>query len=158
MNSIQQLPCILKHCLVHQEKKGIPINRGIKHAAVHHGKSVDDQSRKTVDANEQKSGRYYQLVNSEESDLFNKVNGDVENKAGDKVGDLVIHDDLEKNDATTSVEQELQADVGASDNDELDQVHVVNTAHSHSNTDSDEQINVGNQANDVQAEPSIADS
>ncbi len=34
-------------------KKGIPINRGFKQAAVHHGKSVDDQSRKTVDANEQ---------------------------------------------------------------------------------------------------------
>jgi hypothetical protein len=33
------------------------------------------------------------------------VNEDVENKAYDKVGDLVIHDDLEKNDASTSIEQ-----------------------------------------------------
>jgi hypothetical protein len=49
-------------------KKGMPINRGVKHAAVHHGKSVDDQSRKTVDANEQISGQYYQPVNSEESE------------------------------------------------------------------------------------------
>jgi hypothetical protein len=31
-------------------KKGMPINRGIKHASVYHGKSVDDQSRKTADA------------------------------------------------------------------------------------------------------------
>jgi hypothetical protein len=45
-----------------------------------------------------------------------------------------------------------------SDNAELDQVHVVNNAHSHANTDSDEQINVGNQANDVQAESMFADS
>jgi hypothetical protein len=86
------------------------------------------------------------------------VNEDVKNKAGDKVGDLVIHDNLEKNDASTSVEQELQADVGASDNAELDQVHMVNNAHSHANTDSDEQINIGNQANDVQAESMFADS
>jgi hypothetical protein len=32
-------------------KERMPINRGFKKAAVHHGKSVDDQSRKTVDAN-----------------------------------------------------------------------------------------------------------
>ncbi len=86
------------------------------------------------------------------------MNEDIENKAGDKVGDLVIHDDLEKNDASTSVEQELQADVGASDSVELDQVHVVNNAHSHANTDSDERINVRNQANDVQAESLFADN
>jgi hypothetical protein len=35
------------------------------------------------------------------------VNEDVENKAGDKVEDLFIHDDLEKIDASTSIEQEL---------------------------------------------------
>jgi hypothetical protein len=39
-----------------RKNKGMLINRGIKHAAVHHGKSVHDQSRKTVDANEQISG------------------------------------------------------------------------------------------------------
>jgi hypothetical protein len=32
------------------------------------------------------------------------VNEDVENKAGDIVGDLVVYDDLEKNNASTSVE------------------------------------------------------
>ncbi len=32
-------------------KKGMPSNRGLKQADVHHGKSVHDQSRKTVDAN-----------------------------------------------------------------------------------------------------------
>jgi hypothetical protein len=37
-------------------------------------------------------------------------------------------------------------------------VHVVNNAHSHANIDSDEQINVGNQANDVQAESIFAES
>jgi hypothetical protein len=70
----------------------------------------------------------------------NKLNEDVENKAGDMVGDLVIYDDLEKNDASTSIEQELQGDIGASDYAELDQVHVVNNAHSHTNTDSDEKL------------------
>ncbi len=81
-------------------KKGMPVNRGFKQAAAHQGKSVYDQSRKTVDANKQISGRYYQPVNSEESDHVNKVHEDVENKAGDRVGDLVIYDDLEKNDAS----------------------------------------------------------
>jgi hypothetical protein len=80
------------------------------------------------------------------------VNENVENKAGDILGDLVFHDNLEKNDASTSVEQEYQGNIGASDYAEFDQVHVVNNAHNHANTDSDEQINVENQANDVQAE------
>ena len=136
----------------------IPINRGFRQAAFLLEKSVDDQSRKTVDANIQISCWYYQLVNSQESDHVNKVNEDIDNKAGDRVGDLVIYDDLEKNDASTSIEQELQADVGASDYAELDQVHVVNNAHSHSNTDSDEQINVGSKANNVQAESMFTDS
>ncbi len=43
------------------------------------------------------------------------MNDNVENKAGDMVGDLVIYDYLENNDASTSVEQKLQGDVGASD-------------------------------------------
>ncbi len=37
-------------------------------------------------------------------------------------------------------------------------MHVVNNAHSHANNDSDEQINVENQANDVQAESMFVDS
>jgi hypothetical protein len=49
---------------------------------------------------------------------------------------------LDKNDASTSVEQEYQGDIGASDY----------------NIDSDEQINVGNQTKDVQAESIFADS
>jgi hypothetical protein len=61
----------------------MPISRGTRHAAVHHEKSVDNQSRKTVDANKQISGCYYHPVNSEESDHVNKVNEDVENKAND---------------------------------------------------------------------------
>jgi hypothetical protein len=86
------------------------------------------------------------------------VNKGVEIEAGDMVGDLVISDDLEKNDASTIFEQEYQGDIGAPDYAELDQVHVVNNAHSHANIDSDEQINVGNQANDVQSESIFADS
>jgi hypothetical protein len=86
------------------------------------------------------------------------VNEYVENKAGDMVGDFVVYDDLEKNDASTIIEQEYQGDIGASDYAELDQVHVVNNAHSHANIDSDERINVGNQANNVQPESIFADS
>jgi hypothetical protein len=86
------------------------------------------------------------------------VNEDLEIKANDKVGDLLIHYDSEENDASTSIEQELQADIGESDNVELDQVHGVNNADSHANTDSNEQINFGNQAKDVQAESMFADS
>ncbi len=37
-------------------------------------------------------------------------------------------------------------------------MHVVNNAHSYANTDFDDQISVGNQANDVQAESMFADS
>jgi hypothetical protein len=61
------------------------------------------------------------------------VNENVKNKAGDIVGDLVVYDDLGKNDASTSVEQEYQGDIGASNYAELDQVHVVNYAHIHAN-------------------------
>ncbi len=81
----------------------------------------------------------------------------VENKANDKVGDLLIHDNLEENDASTRIEQEVQADVGVSDNAELDQVHGANNADSYANTDSDKKISVGNQANDVQAESMFPD-
>ncbi len=57
-------------------------------AAVHHGKN--NQSRKAVDTNEQISSRYYQPVDSQESDHDNKVNENVENKAGDIVGDSCL--------------------------------------------------------------------
>jgi hypothetical protein len=93
-------------------------------AAVHCEKN--DQSRKAFDANKQISGRYYQPDDSQESDHVNKVHENIENKAGDIVGDLVVYDDLEMNDASTSVEQEFQDDNGASDY----------------NIDSDERVNV----------------
>jgi hypothetical protein len=48
------------------------------------------------------------------------VNEDVGNKTHDIVGDLVVYDDLEKNDASTRIEQEYQGDIGASDYAELD--------------------------------------
>jgi hypothetical protein len=117
-------------------KKGM----GLTQAAVHHGKN--DQSRKTVVANKQISGQYYQPLDSQESDHVNKVNENVENKAGDIVGDLVVYDDLEMNDASSSIEQEYQCDIGASDYD----------------IDSDEPIDVENQAKDVQSESIFADS
>jgi hypothetical protein len=70
------------------------------------------------------------------------VNENIENKACDTEGDLVVYDGLEKNDEFTSVEQEYQGDIGASD-------YYI---------DSDEQINAENQAKDVQAESIFADS
>ncbi len=136
----------------------MPINSGIKHATVQHEKNVDDQSRKRVDANTRISVCYYHPVNSKESDHVNKVNEDVESKVNDKVGDLLIHDDLEENDVSTRIEQELQADVGVSVNVELDQVHQANNADSYVNANSDEQINMRNQANDVKAESMFPDS
>ncbi len=57
-------------------------------------------------------------------------------KACDTVGDLAICDNVEKNDAFTSIEQESQGDIGVSDY----------------NTSSDEQIIDENQAKDVQDE------
>jgi hypothetical protein len=76
---------------------------GLTQATVHHGEN--DQSRKTVDANKKNSGYYYQSVDSQE--YLNKVNDYIENKACDTVGDLAVNDDVEKNDAFTSVEQEF---------------------------------------------------
>jgi hypothetical protein len=93
-------------------KKGMQFTQ----AAVHHGKN--DQSRKAVDANEPISGCYYHPVDIQESDHVNKVNENVE--TGDIVGDLVVNDDLEMNDASTSIEQQLQVYVGPSDHAELD--------------------------------------
>jgi hypothetical protein len=79
-------------------KKGM----GLTQAAVHHG--TNDQSRKTVDANKQISGGYYQSIHSQESDHLNQVNESIVDKACDIVGDLAICDDIEKNDAYTSIE------------------------------------------------------
>ncbi len=45
-------------------KKGM----GLTQAAVYH--RTNDQSRRKVDANEQISGRYYQSIHSQESDLL----------------------------------------------------------------------------------------
>ncbi len=64
------------------------------------------------------------------------MNENTEDTACDTVGDLAVCDDVAKNDAFTSVEQEFQGDIGASDY----------------NISSDEQINAENQAKDVQAE------
>jgi hypothetical protein len=78
---------------------------GLTQASVHH--EENDQSRKTLDANKQISDRYYQSVDSQESDHLNQVNENIVNKACDTVGDLAVCDDVEKNDAFTSVEQEF---------------------------------------------------
>jgi hypothetical protein len=71
-------------------------------ASVHYEKN--EQSRKTVDANKRISDRYYQSVDSQESDHLNQVNENILDKACDTVGDSAIYDDVEKNDAFTSVE------------------------------------------------------
>jgi hypothetical protein len=113
---------------------------GLTQASVHH--EENDQSRKTLDANKQISDHYYQSVDSQESDHLSQVNENIVNKACDTVGDLAVCDNVEKNDAFTSVEQEFQGNIGASDY----------------NTSSDKQINAENQAKDVQAESIFADS
>jgi hypothetical protein len=69
------------------------------------------------------------------------VNDNTEHEACDTVGDLAVSDDVEMNDAFTSLEQEFQGDIGASD------YHI----------NSDEQINAENQAKDVQADSIFAD-
>ncbi len=56
---------------------------GLTQAAVHHGEN--DQSRETVDANKQISDRYYQSVDSKESDHLNPVNESIFDKACDTV-------------------------------------------------------------------------
>jgi hypothetical protein len=43
------------------------------------------------------------------------VNESIVDKACDTVGDLAICDDVEKNDAFTSIRQESQGDIGVSD-------------------------------------------
>jgi hypothetical protein len=43
------------------------------------------------------------------------VTENIVDKACDAVGDLAVCDDVEKNDTLTSVEQEFQGDIGASD-------------------------------------------
>ena len=67
------------------------------------------------------------------------MNESIVDKACDTVGDLAICDDVEKNDAFTSIEQESQGDIGVSDY----------------NISSDEQIIVKNQAKDVQDEQEL---
>ncbi len=110
---------------------------GLTQPAVHHG--TNDQSRKTVDANERISGRYYQSIHSQESDHLNQVNESIVDNACDTVGDLAICDDVERNNAFTIIEQESQGDIGVADY----------------NTSSDEQINAENQAKDVQDEQEL---
>ncbi len=90
-----QGPGLLQHCrskgdeyhtatafyLTTLYKKGM----GLTQAAVHHG--TNDQSRKTVDANKQISGCYYQSIHSQEPDHLNQVNKGIVDKACDTVGD-----------------------------------------------------------------------
>jgi hypothetical protein len=68
---------------------------------------------------------YCQSVDSQESDHLNQVNENIVDKACDTVREITVCDNVEKNGAFTSVEQEFQGDIGASDY----------------NTSSDEQIN-----------------
>ncbi len=67
---------------------------GLTQAAVH--QEENNQSRKTVDANEQISDHYYQSVDSKESDHLNQVNESIFDTACDNVGDLAICDDVER--------------------------------------------------------------
>jgi hypothetical protein len=114
-------------------KKGMELTQ----AAVHH--EENDQSRNIVDANEWISDRYYQSVDSKESDRLNQVNKSIVNKVCDTVGDLAICDEVEKNDAFTSIRQESQGDICVSDY----------------NISSDEWIFAENQAENVQDEQEL---
>jgi hypothetical protein len=114
-------------------KKGM----GLTQAAVHH--EENDQSRNLVDASEQISDRFYQYVDSKESDSLNQVNESIVGKACDTVGDSAICDDVEKNDASTSIRQESQGDSGVSDY----------------NISSDEHFFAENQAKNVQDEQEL---
>jgi hypothetical protein len=87
---------------------------GLTQASGYH--EENDQSIKTVDANKQISDRYYQSVDSQESDHLNQANENIVDKACDTVGDLAVCDDVEKSDAFTSIEQEFQGDICAPDN------------------------------------------
>jgi hypothetical protein len=59
---------------------------------------------------------FYQSVDSQESDRLNQVNESIVDKACDTVGaDFAICDDVEKNDAFTSIRQESQGDIGVAD-------------------------------------------
>ncbi len=86
------------------------------------------------------------------------MNEDVENNSNDKAADLLIHDNFEKNDAFTTIEQELQVEIGVFNIVKHDQVHEANNADSHASTDSDVRINVGIPANDKQVESMFPDS
>ncbi len=88
-------------------KKGM----GLTQASGYH--EENDQSRKTVDTNKMISDCYHQSVDSQESDHLNQVNENIVDKACDTVEDLAVCDDVEKNDAFTSIEQEFQGDIGA---------------------------------------------
>ncbi len=72
---------------------------GLTQVSLHH--EENDQSRKTVDANKQISDCYYQYVDSQESGHLNNAN--IVDKACDTVQNLAVCDDVEKNDAFTSV-------------------------------------------------------
>jgi hypothetical protein len=78
---------------------------GLTQASDYH--EENDQSRKTVDANKRISDCYYQSIDSPESDHLNQVNENIVDKACDTVGDLAVCDDVEKNDAFISIEQEF---------------------------------------------------
>jgi hypothetical protein len=54
------------------------------------------------------------IINLLTSDCLNQVNESIVDKACDTVGDLAICDDVEKNDAFTSIRQESQGDIGVS--------------------------------------------
>ena len=67
------------------------------------------------------------------------MNESIVDKACDTKGNLTIRDDVEKNNAFTSIEQESQGDIGVADY----------------NTSFDEQIIAENQAEDVQDEQEL---
>ncbi len=70
--------------------------------------------------------------------------------------ELMVDDDFEKNDASTTIEQDLQVEA-VCDSVEVDKADKTTDAYGHASTDSDDRINVGNVANDEGRDSMIQD-
>jgi hypothetical protein len=79
------------------------------------------------------------------TDFDDRIN--VENKTNDEQAESIIHDGFEMNDASMTIEQELQVEA-ALDSVEVDKADKATDAYGHARTDSDDRIDVENMAND----------
>jgi hypothetical protein len=156
MTIIYQPPVNFENGIIHQEKKvfcKLMLELNMLLPII---KKVVDQSRREIDVNSHSSACYYHADNRVESDDVYKLNEDVENKANEEQTDLLIHDGLKENDASTTIEQQLQVEA-ALDSVEVNKADKANNTDGHASTDSDDRINVENKTNDEQADLIIHD-